>query len=102
MSTGLVILIICLLVLGVALRIGGVVLSVLFLCLAGWLVITMLVRFAAWVVGEEEAALPPGQAFDPDRDAGGMGETRVCPDPHCGRVNEARARFCGQCGRLLG
>jgi len=95
MNVGIAILIILLLVLASVMRIGGGILLLVFLCVVGWLAITMLVRFALWAAGHRQV--------NPGSGAGAAGRElkKVCPDSRCGRVNEERARFCAQCGRRL-
>lgn len=41
-------------------------------------------------------------ASDPDRERPpAQPAGRVCPNAHCGRMNEPRAKFCAQCGSRL-
>ena len=101
MEVALAILILCLLVLAVTMRVGGAILLFIFLFLAILLLLTLLVRFAEWVLRRRRLESPNGSAGGANPDDNGAGRARVCPNPHCGQVNEERARFCARCGESL-
>ena len=101
MGLALAILVICLVVLATGLHIGGAFLGLLVLLMAFALIVTLLGRFVRWALGRRVMELEDRWESGGDPGSGGMEEKRVCPDPHCGRVNEGRARFCAQCGKPL-
>ncbi len=89
MNAPLAILIICLLVLAAGMRIGGVILLLAFVFVVILLAATVVARLTRSLMGPENQ---PARRRE---------DKRVCPDPRCGWVNEARSRFCAQCGRRL-
>ena len=99
MGVALAILIICLLVLAVGLHVAGMVLRFVVFLFAIVLGVTMVVRWAQWATGRRRGKPGGGNTFGAgaERIAG----DRVCPNPHCRRINESRARFCAQCGISL-
>ena len=101
MEVALAILILCLLVLAVTMRVGGAVLLFVSLFLAIVLIITMLVRFSELGLRRRRLESPNGSAGGANPDDNGAGRARACPNPHCGQVNEERARFCARCGEPL-
>jgi hypothetical protein len=83
----------CLMFMGGGLRVDPVLFFLLFVVLMVWMSVRVMVGFLRWVTGGGEA--------DPVRKRREMDLRKTCRDPHCGKVNVARARFCAQCGKPL-
>ena len=101
MEVALVILILCLLVLAITMRVGGAILLSVFLFLAILLLLTLLVRLAERVLHRRRLESPNGSGWGTNPDGSDISPARACPNPHCGQVNEERARFCARCGEPL-
>lgn len=62
------------------------------------LVIALSMRFARWLAAPNDSRGSGRQWNERSGDVAESG-SKVCPDPHCRRINIAGARFCAQCGR---
>jgi hypothetical protein len=79
----------------------GVVLVFFFVLAAPWLAVVLVVRLVQWVSGKGGVETEELGMLGSDPDVGDTTGSRTCRDPHCGKVNDGRARFCAQCGRPL-
>jgi hypothetical protein len=69
----------------------------LFVVLMVWMSVRLMVGFVRWVSGSDELEARRALArSSPER-----GARKTCSDPHCGRINVSRARYCAQCGKPL-
>lgn len=102
MSLVIPIVLLCFVFMVIGLHLPRAFLFFCFLLAAPWVVVVCLIRLAQWVSGGRSTETDGRHGVaGPAPDAGQTRETLTCPDPHCGRVNDGRARFCAQCGRPL-
>ena len=99
MGVALAILIVCLLALAVGLHVAGMILRFVVFLFAIVLGITMVVRWAERATERRRGKPGGGNTFGAGAEE--IGGARACPNPHCRRINEGRARFCAQCGISL-